>query len=151
MISVYSSVDTHHNVPQAQVQILEFGALIFTQSTLSRKLRARLWSQMVKLSTFIPILTTMTCTSQPHARISICGSDSESRLDVCNMVILSFHSTTLWSCLPWCLATRRTNNNQADLICYAECNEEEQSQIYLQESSSCINVQKLRSKAGLRV
>jgi hypothetical protein len=35
--------------------------------------------------------------------------------------------------------------------CYAECNEEEQSQIYLQESSSCIGVQGLRSKAGLRV
>jgi hypothetical protein len=44
-MSVYSYVDMHHNVPQAQVvqhfKSLESGALIFTQSTLSRKLRER--------------------------------------------------------------------------------------------------------------
>jgi hypothetical protein len=35
--------------------------------------------------------------------------------------------------------------------CYAECNEEEQSQIYPQENCLLCSVQGLRSKGGLRV
>jgi hypothetical protein len=97
-MTVYSYVDSHPNVAQADIvchfNTLATGALIFNQSTLSRKLCN--CSKMVRslMSMTVMRVTKMTMRMSQHCHVaSLLSCARSSKLVACSMeVILNFHS-----------------------------------------------------------